>query len=98
MVDVLDSQQIHAVLAEHPHWEHRDGALVRVLQAPDFMSGIRLVTDVAEVAEELNHHPDIDIRWTTITFRLSTHSEGGVTSNDVELAGRIDGIADRLDH
>lgn len=96
MADVLDSRQIHAALADHPHWEHRDGALVRLVQAPDFMSGIRMVDEVAVVADGLNHHPDIDIRWTTITFRLSTHSEGGVTSSDVELAGRIDGIVDRV--
>ena len=96
MPDVLDSQQIHSALADHPHWEHREGALVRNVQAADFMTGIRLVDEVAVVADGLNHHPDIDIRWTTVTFSLSTHSEGGVTGNDVELAGRIDDIVDRV--
>ena len=47
------------------------------------------------MAEELDHHPDIDIRWRTLTFRLSTHSAGGVTHRDVELARRIDDIVAR---
>jgi len=96
MADVLDQRQIHAALADHPHWEFRDEALVRLIDAPSFMAGIRLVDEVAVVADGLNHHPDIDIRWTTITFRLSTHAVGGVTEYDVELAGRIDGIVERL--
>ncbi|MPZ95231.1 MAG: 4a-hydroxytetrahydrobiopterin dehydratase [Propionibacteriales bacterium] len=96
MADVLDDRQIHQAMSEHPHWESRDGALMRSVHAPDFIGGIRLVDEVAVVAEGLNHHPDIDIRWTTVTFHLSTHSEGGVTKHDVELAGRIDEIVDRL--
>jgi 4a-hydroxytetrahydrobiopterin dehydratase len=59
------------------------------------MTGIRIVDDVAVVAEELDHHPDVDIRWRKVTFTLSTHSQGGVTGRDVELARRIDEIAQR---
>jgi 4a-hydroxytetrahydrobiopterin dehydratase len=47
---------------------------------------------VAEIAESLNHHPDIDIRWRTLTFRVSTHSKGGLTGKDVSLAGQIDEV------
>ncbi len=50
----------------------------------------RLVQHVAEAAEASDHHPDIDIRYTTLTFTLSTHSAGGVTAKDLDLAGRID--------
>ncbi len=96
MADVLDNSQVHAALADHPSWEFRDNALVRSVQAPEFLTGIRLVSRVAEAAEELNHHPDIDIRWTTVTFRSTTHSEGGVTGNDFALAGRIDALVDDL--
>jgi 4a-hydroxytetrahydrobiopterin dehydratase len=92
MAGVLDEQQITDALTDRPQWEHRDGALVRQLHAPDFMSGIRVVDEVAVVAESLNHHPDIDIRYTDVTFRLVTHSAGGVTTQDVEMAGRIDQI------
>jgi 4a-hydroxytetrahydrobiopterin dehydratase len=60
------------------------------------MDGIRLVVDVARIAEELDHHPDIDVRWTTVRFRLTTHSAGGVTDNDFALAGRIDAIVDEV--
>jgi 4a-hydroxytetrahydrobiopterin dehydratase len=96
MIELMDDQKIHAALAEHPHWELRDSTLVRAVQAPDFATGIRLVDEVAATAEVMNHHPDIDIRWTTVTFALSTHSAGGVTAADVELAGRIDGIVDEI--
>ncbi|MPZ59932.1 MAG: 4a-hydroxytetrahydrobiopterin dehydratase [Propionibacteriales bacterium] len=96
MAGVLTQQQVHAAMAEHPHWTAHEGALTRAVQAPDFMAGIRLVGDVAEVAEEMNHHPDVDIRWTTVKFSLTTHSEGGVTEHDVTLAGRIDEIVDRM--
>jgi 4a-hydroxytetrahydrobiopterin dehydratase len=95
MPTLLTEQQIRAALADHPHWDYRDGALTRVVQAGTFAGGIDLVARVAKVADEMNHHPDIDIRWVDVTFRLSTHSEGGITTKDVELAGRIDGIADR---
>lgn len=61
--------------------------------APDFPTAIALVDAVAVAAEEANHHPDIDIRWRQVLFVLSTHSEGGVTDQDLRLAGRIDGIA-----
>jgi 4a-hydroxytetrahydrobiopterin dehydratase len=95
MGGVLDEKQIKDALTDRPEWEYRDGALRRHVKAADFMGGIRLVDEVAVVAESLNHHPDIDIRFTDLTFQLVTHSEGGVTSNDVEMAGRIDDIVDR---
>jgi 4a-hydroxytetrahydrobiopterin dehydratase len=69
----------------------RDGdAISRSVEAPSFLGGIDLVRKVAEKAESADHHPDIDIRYTSITFRLSTHSEGGVTQKDVDLAFDID--------
>ena len=68
-------------------------AITREVEASSFLSGISLVQQVAEAAESMNHHPDIDIRYTTLTFTLSTHSEGGLTANDLELAGKIDTLA-----
>jgi len=62
----------------------------------DFPTGIRLVDDAALEAEEMNHHPDIDIRWRTTRWTLSTHSEGGLTQLDIELAHRISAAAARL--
>ena len=91
---LLTDTELHAAMAEHPHWQVVDSMLVRAVQAPTFMDGVRLVVAVAEAADEANHHPDIDIRWTTVTFRLSTHSEGGITAKDVAMAGRIDQLVD----
>jgi 4a-hydroxytetrahydrobiopterin dehydratase len=95
MAGLLDEKQIQEALTDRRQWEYRDGVLVRQVEAPDFMSGIRLVDEVAEVAEQANHHPDIDIRWTTITFQLVTHAEGGVTGFDVQMAGKIDEVVDK---
>jgi 4a-hydroxytetrahydrobiopterin dehydratase len=90
---LMTPDEVELVVSEElADWSFEDDSLVRSVEAPSFPAGIDLVDAVAVVAEELNHHPDIDIRWTTVTFRLSTHSEGGVTYNDVQLAERIDSI------
>ena len=90
MPDLLDDHALHSAMADRPHWEVRRGSLFRAVQAPSFLDGIRIVDQVAQAAEELDHHPDIDIRWRDVLFVLSTHSEGGVTARDLELAARID--------
>ncbi len=97
MADTLGDQELHAAMADRPHWEVRDNALERSVQAPSFLQGINLVVQVAREAEDRDHHPDIDVRYTTVTFRLSTHSAGGITAKDVELAGVIDASVDELD-
>lgn len=94
MGEILSTEQLHSAMAEHPHWEVREGKLVRSVQASSFPDGIRLVDAVAERAEAAQHHPDIDIRWTTVTFALTTHSEGGITANDVAMAAQIDELID----
>ena len=81
--------QIEQALTELPG-VRRDGDELRIeVEAPSFLDGIGLGDAVARVAEEMNHHPDIDIRWRTVTFVLSTHSEGGITELDSGLAARI---------
>ncbi len=95
MVELLTQDEIDRALAnELPKWRQEGDAITRAVKAPTFMDGIRLVQQVAEVAEDLDHHPDIDIRWTTITFTLSTHSVGGLTSRDLRLAADIDKLVD----
>ncbi|MDX6297746.1 MAG: 4a-hydroxytetrahydrobiopterin dehydratase [Nocardioidaceae bacterium] len=90
---VLTSDEVARLIREKlPEWSAHGDSLVRSVEAPSFAAGIRLVDAVAVVADELDHHPDIDIRWTTITFRLATHSAGGITANDVQLAERIDSL------
>jgi 4a-hydroxytetrahydrobiopterin dehydratase len=75
-------------------WEEGGGALTRELRFMDFAEALAFVNRVGEVAEDVNHHPDIDIRWNTVTLRLSTHSAGNVvTDKDRDLAARIDGLS-----
>jgi 4a-hydroxytetrahydrobiopterin dehydratase len=75
-------------------WQIDGDAIVRVVQTLDFATGLAYVNSVGAVAEELNHHPDIDLRYDTVTIRLSTHYLGGITENDFQLAGRIDKLDD----
>lgn len=89
---VLSDEQVDAVLPELNGWERVDGALRRSITFPTFLDGIDAVRRVAEHAEFKNHHPDIDIRWRTVIFALVTHSEGGITQNDIAMARDIDGI------
>lgn len=92
---LLGDDGVRAALAALPGWSGDGTSITRTVTAPDFLAGIRTVDDVALVAETMDHHPDIDIRWRTLTFTLSTHSEGGVTAADIELAGEIDDVAER---
>jgi len=95
MSQLLESAEVERQLAELPGWT-RDGDSIRcTVKAPDFLAGIRMVTSVAQAAEEMDHHPDIDIRWRTLLFVLSTHSAGGITHLDIELARRINDIVKR---
>jgi 4a-hydroxytetrahydrobiopterin dehydratase len=90
MADLLGPDELAAALADLPGWTGDSASLSRTVTAPDFPAAIRLVVAVAEDAELMDHHPDMDIRWRSVTFVLSTHSAGGVTGNDAELARRID--------
>jgi len=90
MATLLSGEQLSAALADLPAWSGDQSGLSRSVVAETFQDGIRLVNEVAATAEEMNHHPDIDIRWRTVTFRLATHSAGGVTGLDIDLARRID--------
>jgi 4a-hydroxytetrahydrobiopterin dehydratase len=79
-------------LADLPEWSGDDTTITRTVELPSFMDAIAVVDRVAVTAEEMDHHPDIDIRWRKLTFRCSSHSAGKVTERDFELARRIDGI------
>ena len=89
---VLTDDQVDAALADLDGWERTDGALRRSIEFGAFLDGIDAVRRVGEHAEAKDHHPDIDIRWRTVTFALVTHSEGGITSKDVDMARDINGI------
>lgn len=92
VADILGPEDIAQRLSELDGWSGDQAAITRSVDMPTFMTGISAVDLIAVVAEELDHHPDIDIRWRTVKFSCSTHSAGGVTSRDFRLARRIDEI------
>lgn len=89
----LDPDEIEAARPTLPLWEWGDGVIRRSVEAPSFPAAIDFVRRVAEVAERRDHHPDIDIRWRTVTLALSTHSAGGLTVLDLESAREYDSLA-----
>jgi 4a-hydroxytetrahydrobiopterin dehydratase len=74
-------------------WEERDNALVREFELPSFPAAIDFVVRLGELAESEDHHPDIDIRYRRVTVRWTTHSEGGITEKDREMAERTSALA-----
>ena len=93
-MDKLSDQQRNDALERLSDWEAKGEAITRTFDLRDFARAIDFVNAVAEMADDANHHPDIDIRYNKVTITLTTHSVGGLTRNDIELAAGIDQIAD----
>jgi 4a-hydroxytetrahydrobiopterin dehydratase len=89
---VLTDEQVDAALPDLNGWQRAEGVLRRSVKFPAFLAGIDAVRRVADHAESQDHHPDIDIRWRTVTFALVTHSEGGITDKDIAMARDINSI------
>jgi 4a-hydroxytetrahydrobiopterin dehydratase len=92
MADLLSADEVETGIAELDGWAGDSTGIMRTVELASFPAAIGMVNRVAEVAEEMDHHPDINIRWRTLTFICATHSEGGVTKKDLELASRIDSL------
>lgn len=92
MPTVLTDSERDAALARLDGWTGDATGLHRTVELPDFPTAILVVDRVAAAAEQADHHPDIDIRWRTLTFACATHSAGGVTGLDVQLAEKINEI------
>jgi 4a-hydroxytetrahydrobiopterin dehydratase len=88
----LSPDELSAALADLPMWSGDVDGIRRTAEQPTFRDAVAAITRIADVAEELDHHPDVDLRWRTLHLTLSTHSAGGVTANDLELARRIDAL------
>jgi 4a-hydroxytetrahydrobiopterin dehydratase len=88
-VDTLTQQQIDAALADLDGWAYADGALMRTFRFADFPRAVDFVEQLADVAESMGHHPDIDIRYNKVTLRAVPPSAGGVPARDVELAAAL---------
>lgn len=91
--NLLDPAVLDHWLAQQPEWASTGDELTRTVGCGDFPAAIDLVVAVAADSERLDHHPDIDIRYTSVRFALRTHSAGGLTELDLELAERISRLA-----
>ncbi|HEY7222218.1 MAG TPA: 4a-hydroxytetrahydrobiopterin dehydratase [Micromonosporaceae bacterium] len=92
MAHVLTMDDVTTKLATLDGWSGDGQAITRTVDLPSFPAAIEVVDRVAEVAEAMDHHPDIDIRWRSLTFTCTSHSAGGVTDQDFALAHRINEI------
>ena len=90
MAAKLQKSEIERRLSALPGWEYKDNAISKLYRFKAFMDGIRFLNQVAEMAEAADHHPDVKINYTRITFSCSTHDQGGVTEKDFKLASQIE--------
>jgi 4a-hydroxytetrahydrobiopterin dehydratase len=90
---LLSDDDIETQLDELPEWRREGDSIKRDLKFHDFQGSVDFVNRITPPAEEMNHHPDITISWNRVELTLSTHSEGGLTQNDFELATQIDSLA-----
>ena len=89
----LDPDAVEAAVAGGLDWRREADELVKTWKGPDFAAALAYVNAVGKLAQLANHHPDIDIRWDTVTLRLSTHSAGAITQADLDLASEIDRLS-----
>ena len=88
----LSDADIEDRLSALAGWERSGDAIVKEYDNGDFKGSVGFVTRLTPEAEEMNHHPDLEISWKTVTVTITTHSEGGLTEGDFELARRIDAL------
>ena len=88
----LDPDTVAHALADLPLWSGDVGGLRRTVELPGFRDAVAAIVAIADVAEAMDHHPDVDLRWRTLHLSLVSHSEGGVSELDLELARRIDAL------
>ena len=93
----LSDIAIQRELGNLPGWSRRGDVITKTFQFRNFLTGIDFVAAVARAAETVDHHPDIDIRYTKIICTLSTHSAGGITQNDLDMAGEIEKVHEGLE-
>jgi 4a-hydroxytetrahydrobiopterin dehydratase len=89
----LSDEEIDERLSGLEGWERDGDAIRRTFKLDDFKGSVDFVNRLTPEAEGMNHHPDLEISWNKVTVSITTHSEGGLTENDFELAGRISRLA-----
>jgi len=90
---LLDDSEIEARLSGLSGWERKGEAIAKSFGCGDFVGSVKFVASLVEPAEGMGHHPDLEISWDTVTVTISTHSEGGLTANDFELAEKVDALS-----
>jgi 4a-hydroxytetrahydrobiopterin dehydratase len=97
MAALLDQAHIDEKLASlHADWTGDPATLSRSIEFADFLTAVQFIDRLAPRCEELDHHPDLTLRWRSVQLELSTHSAGGVTDRDFALAGAVDEVAAEL--
>jgi 4a-hydroxytetrahydrobiopterin dehydratase len=89
----LGEEEIEARLGELEGWRREGDAIVKEFELDDFAGSVEFINRLTPVAEEMNHHPDLRVSWNKVVVSITTHSEGGLTGNDFELAKSIDPLA-----
>ncbi len=89
---LLSPDELAAALHGLPLWTGDEDGLRRTVELPAFRAAVDAIVAIADVAEDLDHHPDVDLRWRTLHLAVVTHSVGAVTPMDLRLAARIDAI------
>jgi len=95
MGERLSDIAIQRELGSLPGWSRRGDVITKTYQFKAFLTGIAFVDAIAKAAESADHHPDIDIRYTKIVCSLSTHSAGGITQKDLDMARQIEGLHEK---
>jgi len=96
MAERLSDIAIQRELGSLPGWSRRGDVITKTFQFRNFLTGIDFVVGIAKIAEAADHHPDIDIRYTKVVCTLSTHSAGGITQKDLDMARQIDGVQEKI--
>ncbi len=88
-----DETKIQTALAALPQWRRNGEIILRTFQFKNFPAALKFVNDVGQIAEQVQHHPDIDIRWNKVTLALTTHDAGGLTEKDFAMARQCDALS-----
>ena len=93
MSELLSDEEIEARLGDLDGWSREGDAIAKAFDRGDFVGSIEFVRSLVDPAEEMNHHPDLEISWSKVTVSITNHAAGGLTAADFELASRVDALA-----
>jgi 4a-hydroxytetrahydrobiopterin dehydratase len=92
-MELLSDDEIAERLGRLEGWERKGDAIAKAFDRGDFVGSVEFVRSLVDPAEDMGHHPDLQVSWNKVEVTITTHSEGGLTENDFELAARIDELA-----